>query len=392
MARIRSQGGGSLMVQKQTGQGADLAGEEALVVNKPSSIAPNTQSQEQTRPQASDAPQALVVLSVYDELAPELVAKLKACAVRYLSHVRRTTDEIIRTGRDLLECKDALDHGQFVRWIKNDLGIPPRTAQSYMAAARLHEQKRDVALLPATTLQRLAAKSAPPAIVEAVIAKAVSGEMVSDAEVKDLIAQDRECRRDAEIEAKRRARLAKMPKRKRQEREREKREWEEQRQRNLNNAQQIASILLRRLGRENLTMVYAAFVASDAWGLESSVKDLVNVPGTYGVEIVADGPFSPKYDAPSFIAKFSERDVAAVTGPPPPHMDPSEWVFDIRGRLTEAALSLTEEDRNDLFSHARQHIDNLERRFRDKDTRRGDASSIENDIPAFLDRTVGRAP
>src|SRR5882757_1784411 len=103
---------------------------------------------------------------------------------------------MIEIGGDLLTIKGRLEHGQFTKWIEREIGISIRTAQGFMAAAKLAEGKCEtVALLPPSTVRILAAKSTPPGIVEEVIARVGSGNIVTDAAVKELLAADKITRR-----------------------------------------------------------------------------------------------------------------------------------------------------------------------------------------------------
>ena len=118
-----------------------------------------------------------------------------------------------------------------------------------------------------------------------------------------MISQVREARKDAELEAKERTRLAKMPKRKREQRDLQKREREAKKQRAENEAWQIASILLERLGLDNLVMVYAAYLAL-GYDL-SKLKDFLDVSGDHrddGIHGPSNSIFG--YTAERFIAEY----------------------------------------------------------------------------------------
>jgi hypothetical protein len=69
----------------------------------------------------------------------------------------------------------------FIKWVESEVGIVRRSAQAYMALAKLADDNgAAIALLPPTTAHRLAAKSAPPDVVSEVVAKALSGEVLPD--------------------------------------------------------------------------------------------------------------------------------------------------------------------------------------------------------------------
>jgi hypothetical protein len=71
----------------------------------------------------------------------------------------------------LREAKALLPHGKFEGWVRRELGVSLRSAENYMLASRFLEGKPEtVALLPPGIIYRLAAPSAPPALVADVVA------------------------------------------------------------------------------------------------------------------------------------------------------------------------------------------------------------------------------
>jgi hypothetical protein len=134
----------------------------------------------------------------YAALAPADAIDLRERAARLRGLITKSTADMIVIGRDLIGIKDRLDHGQFEDWIEREIGICIRTAQGYMAVARLANGKSEsVALLVPSTARMLAAKSSPPNIVEQVIARAGSGDFMPEASVKAMIANDKVMRRQA---------------------------------------------------------------------------------------------------------------------------------------------------------------------------------------------------
>jgi hypothetical protein len=128
----------------------------------------------------------------YAAFAPADAAQLRNHAARLRGLITKSTADMIEIGGDLLTIKGRLEHGQFTKWIEREIGISIRTAQTFIAAAKLAVGKSEtVALLPPSTVRILAAKSAPLEIVEHIIARVGSGEIVTDAAVKDMIHTDR---------------------------------------------------------------------------------------------------------------------------------------------------------------------------------------------------------
>jgi hypothetical protein len=128
----------------------------------------------------------------YAALPPVDAEDLRDRAGRLRGLFKKHTADIVVIGRDLIAVKECLAHGQFESWIERELGVGIRAAQNYMSVAKFTEGKSEqIALLPHSTLRILAAKSAPPAIVEHVIARAASGDVVPDATVAAMIRTDK---------------------------------------------------------------------------------------------------------------------------------------------------------------------------------------------------------
>jgi hypothetical protein len=125
----------------------------------------------------------------YSAMDVELAANLRKQAARIRKRIGKATQDLIDIGRDLTAAKKQLvDHGEFIEWVETEVGISRRTAQAYMAVARLADDKgAAIALLPPTTVHRLAAKSAPAEVVSEVIAKAESGDVLPDRTVSEMI-------------------------------------------------------------------------------------------------------------------------------------------------------------------------------------------------------------
>lgn len=125
----------------------------------------------------------------YSALDADIACNLRQQADRIRKRIGKATQDLIDIGRDLLAAKKhLLDHGEFIKWVESEVGIARRTAQAYMAIAKLADDKgAAIALLPPTTVHRLAAKSAPPEVVSEVVAKAESGDVLPDRTVSEMI-------------------------------------------------------------------------------------------------------------------------------------------------------------------------------------------------------------
>jgi hypothetical protein len=98
-------------------------------------------------------------VTLYQNLAPEHAA----LAMRAEERIKaRTVVTVIENGRDLLEVKSALGHGQFTQWLEQTFPFTMRTAQLWMNAAEQYSGKSEIiSLLNDTVLMLLAAPSTP---------------------------------------------------------------------------------------------------------------------------------------------------------------------------------------------------------------------------------------
>jgi hypothetical protein len=196
----------------------------------------------------------------YSGISPSLVPNLQAQANLIKNIIVKTTADLIEIGRNLIAAGDRLKHGLFIPWVETEIGIRGRTAQRYMALARLAEKKSDsVSLLLPTTAHRLAAKSAPPEVVAHVLDRAVSGEIVSDSQVDEMFRNARKERKEAKKKT-RRSRAALTAAYRRSESCRKKEElchleWEHKRKHRQEEASKFAADLIRDLGRKGSTRV-----------------------------------------------------------------------------------------------------------------------------------------
>src|SRR5438270_10357528 len=86
----------------------------------------------------------------YSVLGGNVASDLPAAAARIRE---RLCAPIIDVGKDLLQVKARLEHGQFIEWVERECGINKRTAQRMMVAAEWAEGKGDiVTLLPPSVL------------------------------------------------------------------------------------------------------------------------------------------------------------------------------------------------------------------------------------------------
>jgi hypothetical protein len=84
----------------------------------------------------------------YDLLETKLANKVRSAADRIRERVKKTVEDIIEVGNDLLAVKEALPHGQFLPWLKAEFGWGERSAQNFMSVAEKFKSAKIADLLP----------------------------------------------------------------------------------------------------------------------------------------------------------------------------------------------------------------------------------------------------
>lgn len=108
------------------------------------------------KPQRSIAPDALLELA---EITPRVRERLK-----------RSAEDIIAIGLDLLRAKELLGHGAFGPWLESEFGLSHRSATQFMRAAeRFGGRLEAAANLPSGVLLELASPSVPEELVDEVL-------------------------------------------------------------------------------------------------------------------------------------------------------------------------------------------------------------------------------
>jgi hypothetical protein len=86
-------------------------------------------------------------------------------------------DSILEVGRELIEQKKTLGHGNFLPWIEAEFGMSEDSAARFINVANnLGDKFRSVRNLAPTALYALAAKSTPTEVREQVEERAAKGE------------------------------------------------------------------------------------------------------------------------------------------------------------------------------------------------------------------------
>jgi hypothetical protein len=132
----------------------------------------------------------------YDVLDFETRALVEQKTAFIKERIRRTAQDIVDIGEDLIEVKDRLEHGQFGLWLKLEFDWDERTARRFMSVAAMMKSDT-VSVLPgadlslmdigAGALYVLAAKSTPQEVRREALERAYKGEVMTQSKVKELV-------------------------------------------------------------------------------------------------------------------------------------------------------------------------------------------------------------
>jgi gas vesicle protein len=132
----------------------------------------------------------------YDLLETKLADKVRTTADRIRERIKKTVEDIIEVGNDLLAVKDALPHGQFLPWLKAEFGWSERSAQNFMGVAEQFKSAKiaDLPIQPSAAYL-LAAPSVPDEAREKAVEKAEAGEEITFAAAREIVAEARKKKR-----------------------------------------------------------------------------------------------------------------------------------------------------------------------------------------------------
>ena len=203
----------------------------------------------------------------YSDLSVTEAAELQAVTARIKDRLVRQVSDIIETGRDLLDVKSKLQHGQFESWLNLSFNMTMRTSQKYMRAAEWIADKSELnSHLTPNTIYLLSAPSTPEGVHEQVVERIEKG-LPADPEyvrhvVLDAKIREREAKKSKE---KRETRTEREQRKARLERVRREREDELQRIRTaaMGIAREVADILINKLSDEEIDKFEEALIDLD---------------------------------------------------------------------------------------------------------------------------------
>jgi len=132
----------------------------------------------------------------YDLLETKVAEQVRTSADRIRGRVKKTVEDIIDVGHDLLAVKEALPHGQFGPWLKAEFGWSERSAQNFMSVAERFKSAKiaDLPIQPSAAYF-LAAPSVPDEARQVAVEKAEAGEEITFATAREIVAEAKKKRR-----------------------------------------------------------------------------------------------------------------------------------------------------------------------------------------------------
>lgn len=123
----------------------------------------------------------------YGSLSAEKAASARAAAERIRGRMQLAAESIIEVGRELIEQKKALGHGNFLPWIETEFAMSAETARKYMrVTTELGSKFQPSWNLPVSALYALSAPSTPEPARAEVLDRAANGEKVTAKEIEAL--------------------------------------------------------------------------------------------------------------------------------------------------------------------------------------------------------------
>jgi hypothetical protein len=138
----------------------------------------------------------------YDLLETKVAEQVRTSADRIRGRVKKTVEDIIDVGNDLLAVKEALPHGQFGPWLKAEFGWSERSAQNFMSVAERFKSANFAELsIQPSAAYLLAAPAVPDEARQVAVEKAEAGEEITFATAREIVAEAKKKRRPRRLKA-----------------------------------------------------------------------------------------------------------------------------------------------------------------------------------------------
>ena len=132
----------------------------------------------------------------YDLLEPQVAEQARTSAERIRAKVKKTVEDIIDVGNDLLAVKEALPHGQFLPWLRAEFGWSERTAYNFISVAERFKVANFASLpIQPSAAYLLAAPTVPDEARQVAVEKAEAGQEITFATAKEIVAEAKKKRR-----------------------------------------------------------------------------------------------------------------------------------------------------------------------------------------------------
>jgi hypothetical protein len=118
----------------------------------------------------------------YNGLASNTASALFERRAAIRAAIVKTTEVMIAIGSDLIAAKEMLGRGRFVDWVVTECGLRIRTAQNYMAIARVSTKHAFVAHLPVGMVLRIARADGRRELLEKISASIGAGRAPTEEE------------------------------------------------------------------------------------------------------------------------------------------------------------------------------------------------------------------
>jgi len=153
---------------------------------------------------AGPKPQGQILPFDYAVLDAGRARSVRVSAERIRQLMKRSLDDVLEIGAELISVKRALPHGQFGPWLHSEFGWKERSARNFMNVAERFKSARVADLeLDVTAAYLLAAPSTPECARSLALERAESGEHITYATARNIIAELKNRRENGETDRRR---------------------------------------------------------------------------------------------------------------------------------------------------------------------------------------------
>jgi hypothetical protein len=144
---------------------------------------------------------APLLVEIGNPATTEAFLKEKSAAIRALA--RNVLSDVLEIGRHLVEAKERVGHGSWLRWLKKEFAWSEQTARNFMNAHDAFGANPERVLdlnLPLRSFYKLAAPSTPEAVRVEILDRVGEGETVRQADIKEVVDRVRSVRAESKNE------------------------------------------------------------------------------------------------------------------------------------------------------------------------------------------------